>query len=75
MGNLINSGGGGELTFRGKQNSDINAAFLAFLRVLRSKTGKKKPTSQVRRLAPEHLELITPPPVDPFFRRNFISRA
>ena len=53
MGNFIHAGGGGELVFRGKQNSDKkNAAFLAFLRVLRSKTGKNQPGA-----APEHLEL------------------
>ena len=42
MGNLVNSGGGG-LVFRGKQNSDKNAALLAVLPVLRSKTGKIQP--------------------------------
>jgi len=54
MGNLINSGGpgGGELMLCGKQNSDKNAAFLAFLRVLRGKSGKNQPRAQV----PGHLK-------------------
>ena len=41
-----------ELVFRGEQNPDQNAAFLAVLRVLRSKTGKNQPGAAL-----EHLEL------------------
>ena len=50
MGNLINSGGRGELMFRGKKKNtyrqtarcEENAAFLVFSPVLRSKTGTQK---------------------------------
>ena len=52
MGNLVNSVGRWVFFSRGKQNSDKKAAFLAFLRVLRSKTGTKKTGA-----APEHLKL------------------
>ena len=52
MRNMVNFGGGGGVVFRGKQNSENNAAFFAFLRVLRSKTGKHQPDA-----APEHLKL------------------
>ena len=48
--------GGGELVFREKQNSDEDVAFLAFLRVLRSKTGNKNQPGA----APEHLKLAKP---------------
>ena len=52
MGNLINSGG--RCVNFSREKPDNNAAFLAFVRVLRSKTGTKNPikkTSPVRRLS------------------------
>ena len=45
--------GGGELIFRGKQNSDKNAAFLAFFCVF---CGAKQAQQKKPGAAPEHLK-------------------